>query len=125
MTKRISSHYSLVVFCLVLLASFGVSAGEVSATDPGMDIATQIESANTKSDHEAIAAYFEAEAKRIDAEIAGHKRMSAAYHGARQLRRLGVRMRKHCDMLIKNYEAAAVETREMAKIHRDMATQLP
>ena len=118
-------HYAAIVLSLLLLGTFGLGAGAVSAIEPGIDIGEEIESANTKADHEAIAAFYQEEAKRIDGDIARHKRMSAAYQRARQLRQLGVRMRKHCDMLIKNYEDAAVEMREMARAHRDMAAELP
>ena len=125
MTKGMHSHYSAVVFSLLLWGAFGLYSGAASAIESGIDIEKQIESANTKADHEAIAALYEEEAKGIDADVAQHKRMSAAYQGARQLRELGIRMRKHCDMLIKNYEDAAVGIREMAHAHRDMATKLP
>ena len=125
MTESLHRYYAVIVLALLLLGTFGLGAGAVSALEPGIDIGEEIESANTKADHEAIAAFYQEEAKRVDEDIARHKRMSAAYQKARHLRQLGVRMRAHCDMLIKNYEDAAVEMREMARAHRDMAAELP
>lgn len=125
MTESLHRHYAAMVLALLLLGTFGLGAGEVSALEPGIDIGKEIESANTKADHEAIAAFYQEEAKRIDEDIARHKRMSAAYQKTRHLRQLAVRMKKHCDMLIKNYEDAAVEMREMARAHRDTAAELP
>ena len=88
------------------------------------DLASLVESAKTKADHEAIAAAYEEEAKAVDADIARHRRMSIGYKGARQLRQHGARMKKHCDMLVKNYEHVAVELRGMARAEREVAAEL-
>lgn len=50
--------------------------------------------------------------------------MAAAYQGACNLRELGIRMKRHCDRLIKTYEVAAAEIRDMANAHREIAAEV-
>ncbi|MBX9608004.1 MAG: hypothetical protein K2Y51_17395 [Gammaproteobacteria bacterium] len=125
MVESIHRLGATLVFAAAMLGVFGLYPGAAIAIEPSEDIGERIEAAATKADHEAIAVFYDEEAKRIDADVARHKRMSAAYKGARSLRQLGLRMKKHCDELIKGYEDLAVETRRMARAHREMATALP
>ncbi len=110
---------------LSVIAALAVYPNAVLAIEADFDVATAINTAVTKADHEKIEAFYEQQAKDLDAKVAQHQRMKNAYQHAGHLRQLGVRMRAHCDKLIKNYQIAAAENRQMAKSHHTMADKCP
>lgn len=102
----------------------------VCAVDPA-DLPKAIESAKTAADHEALAAYYEGEAKTARAAAARHQAMSNAYErrpepgGTKGLRTsLNRTMPRHCDALVSSYDAAAKQYGEMAAEHRRTAQEL-
>ena len=95
------------------------------------DLPNAIENAKTAADHEALAAYFDGEAKAARATAERHRRMAALYgkhpmpSGAKGTRAsLGRTMPPHCDKLVASYEAAAAEYEAMAAAHREMASEV-
>ena len=114
------------VFSLVLLLAVA-GPGAARALDPA-DLPEAIEKAETPADHEALAAYFEGEAKAARAAAERHRSMGERYkHLHRPAGLKGVRaplertMPRHCERLVANYEAAAEEYEEMAAAHREAA----
>jgi hypothetical protein len=115
--------------------SFGLTAGLLVAaalvTERGAwsidpqhrigDIDKMIEGANTKSDHEALAAHYEAEAKALEAKSADHERMREAYERAGRYPAWKGGLVQHCNILILKYREAAQENRELAKMHHQLA----
>jgi hypothetical protein len=85
-----------------------------------MNIEQRISTAKTAADHEAIAAYYEEQAKAARAKGEEHKRMSADY------RKAGGSMAKsqlpeHCNGLAVIYSGAAKQYDALAAMHRKMA----
>lgn len=107
---------------LCVFAPLGLYSNPVLA-EADFDVATAISSAATKADHQKIAAFYEQQAKDLEAKVAQHQKMSTAYdhigHGKHGP------MHAHCDKLLKSYKAAAVESHGLAKAHHDMAAQAP
>ncbi len=125
MAKILRALCAITALQFMVFASPAPHAGSAQATEPDFDVATAIESASTKAEHEKISAYFEREARDFDAKVAQHQRMSKAYQHGGHLRAFGTRMRAHCDKLINIYQVAAMENREMAKSHRHLAEKAP
>jgi hypothetical protein len=95
------------------------------------DLPAAIENAKTAADHEAIAAYYDAEAKAASATAEEHRRMAAAYGkrpkaaGTKGNRSTVYRtIRPHCEKLVASYEASARDYAAMATSHREAATAL-
>lgn len=100
---------------LALLAPVGAVAA-----DP-VDFA-QISSAKTHADHEAIAKSYEDEAAELSAKAAMHAKMAASY------RTTGVMthshyagLATHCEALVRELNAAAQQSRELAAAHHKLA----
>ncbi len=125
MTKILRALCAITTLQFMVFALPALHAGSAQATEPDSDVATAIEAASTKADHEKIAAYFETEASDFEAKVAQHRRMSKAYQHSGHLRAFSTRMRAHCAKFIKIYEAAATEIREMSKSHRQLAEKAP
>ncbi|MEQ1801885.1 MAG: hypothetical protein ABL989_08185 [Gammaproteobacteria bacterium] len=95
-------------------------ATAAAAADTEMTVPT------TPAEHAAAAAQYEQEALDLDAKAAKHKKTAAAYQ-ARMTGMSGKQANsqhgfyKHCESLAKAYKAAAVEARDMAKMHQEMA----
>jgi hypothetical protein len=93
------------------------------------DVPNAIENAKTAADHEALAAYFEGEAKAARARAERHRRMAALYgkypkaSGTKGTRvSLSKSMPPHCDKLVASYEATAADYEAMAAVHREEAS---
>jgi len=80
----------------------------------------QVASAKTASDHEAIAASYDLEAKAADEKAAEHVAMAKTYRSLGQ-KGTAASMTSHCNRLIEEYRAAAKEYRSLAAEHREMA----
>jgi len=116
-------------FFVILALSLGVPKA-VLALDAA-DLPSAIENATTPADHEAIAAYFDAQAKAARTMVEHHRTMASAYlNHPKPAAGKGVRssvyktMPKHCDDLIKSYETAAHEYKAMAAAHREAASEI-
>ncbi|MBL8348453.1 MAG: hypothetical protein JNN03_23705 [Rubrivivax sp.] len=88
---------------------------------PSPELLQRIESAKTRGDHEALAMYYEKEAKSARAMADEHRKMSRAYQGTPYGVRGGASMPAHCNANIRNFEAAAAEYEALAKGHREVA----
>lgn len=106
-----------------------ISAGAVAvmlsggawAADPVVT-AAQITAAKTPADHEAIAAAYDQEAVRLEAQAREHEAMAQAYSSPSSKKGMdSAAMHAHCAKLATRYGEAAAENRELAKQHRAMA----
>ena len=98
------------------LGGYALSAGQESS------LVQKIESAKTRADHEALAAFYEQEAKTAQAKVEEHKQMAKAYGKIGHLVEKH-NMLQHCDRLVKNYQDAAQENLALAKLHRELAAK--
>jgi hypothetical protein len=118
---------ALVSSCLLAASLVLVGPRAVLALDAA-DLPNAIENAKTPVDHEAIAAYYDAEAKAARTAAEQHRKMAAAYGkhpvpaGAKGTRSAIYKtMPKHCDQLVASYDAAAKEAEALAAAHREEA----
>jgi hypothetical protein len=95
------------------------------------DLPAAIENAKTPADHEAIAAYYDTQAKAALAEVERHRAMAGAYAkppasgGSKGVRSSVYKtMPRHCDDLLKDYKNAAHEYQAMAAEHRKAASEI-
>ena len=85
------------------------------------DLSAKIAAAKTASDHEAIAAEFEQEAKDLDAKAALHADMAKHYGMDQYAHTKKPGWKKHCEDLSASLKKAAEQAREMAKLHHELA----
>ena len=113
--------FSLLAASLTLVVPRAVLA--IDATD----LQAAIENAKTAADQEAIADYFDAQAKAALATVQEHREMLATYRkspkpaAGKPSQRS---MQAHCEKLIADYQAAAKEYEAMAALHRESAAAI-
>ena len=98
------------------LGGYALSAGQESSP------VQKIESAKTRADHEALAAFYEQEAKTAQAKVEEHKQMAKAYGKIGHLVEKH-NMLQHCDRLVEKYKDVAKENLALAKLHRELAAK--
>ncbi|HJQ82963.1 MAG TPA: hypothetical protein VKA21_02730 [Candidatus Binatia bacterium] len=111
------------IFAGVALLSLGIASALPGPWVPcarAADIDEKIATAKTAADHEAIAAYYDEQAKAAEAKAAEHRKMEQEY------RKAGgpaakAQLPAHCEGLVKSYIGAAKEYAALAKAHREMA----
>src|SRR5215468_3378974 len=114
---------SLRVWVVVLALTAGLvmpAYRAVAAQD--VDIDKMIATAKTAADHQAIADYYKQEAKEAQEQADKHKKMAQQY----SMSSIGTQATKthfheHCEALVRNYDAAAKEYNDLAKMHEEMA----
>ena len=106
-----------IVVALMIIGALGYSP--VSRAEEGKNVEQMITEAKTPADHEAIAAYYDKEAKDAHAKHAEHQKMGELYKKNPALNKSG--FSTHCDIIASNYNKTAKEYEALAKLHRDMA----
>jgi hypothetical protein len=96
-------------------------AWSIDQQHPIGDIEKMIERAKTKADHEALAAYYEAEAKALEVKSPDHEKMGKAYEKAGGYPAVKGGAVQHCNSLASKYREAAQENWDLAKMHRELA----
>jgi len=89
-----------------------------------MDMTQAVQSAKTRSDHDALAKHYEDAAKEMQAKVDEHKKLLAQYEASKSLYgKQAQSLISHCQGLIRIYEQAAKENIAMAQSHREMAAE--
>ena len=106
---------------ITLLLALGLLAACAEMDPHPMDMSQAVQNAESKADHEALAQHYEEAAKEMQLKVEEHKKIlrqyeSKSYRYGRQAQDL----KAHCQRLINDYEKAAEENLEMAKMHRQM-----
>jgi hypothetical protein len=113
---------------LLALSSVGYAAEEQAKPKETQNVTIehQVEAAQTKEDHEAVAKRFDQEATRLESQAAEHTRMAKSYGAGVGVGPKGnaADLAKHCEQLAKDLQASAADAREMARLHRDLAKAL-
>lgn len=111
---------------LIPALAFAVLLGAGCASKPQhTDWAAAVQKAETADDHEKLAQHYDELAQTMQADADEEKRMLAEYQ--RRPHRYGKRikdLRARSGALVRDYEAAAKENRDMAEFHRQMAAEL-
>ena len=113
-SRRIASAFLLSVLLV------GCASGP---TAPPPDLVQRIESARTRDDHEALAAYYDREASTARASAAAHRKMATSYQGMMSGGRGTASMPAHCNAIVRSQEGIAAEYEGMAAAHRQMGQQ--
>jgi ABC-type metal ion transport system substrate-binding protein len=119
--KKLWNTISVVIAVLAIgaLGYFSVgSADEPPPVPPPQSIEEKILGAKTPADHEAIAAYYDKEAKDAHEKHLKHQKMEEYYKKNAALNKSG--FSTHCDIIAANYDKTAKEYDALAKLHRDM-----
>ena len=80
-------------------------------------VVQRVRDAKTPADEQAIAAFFETEAKAAQQAAKRHSELKAVYAAKPDMQM----MVSHCDMLVKDYQEIAKELEVMAEMHKKMA----
>ena len=108
---------------IALVAVFGLLASCTINPHP-MDMTQALQSAKTRSDHEALAMHYDDAAKEMRAKAEEHKKLLAQYQAKKDLyRKQAQDLINHCQGLIRIYEQAAADNTSMAKSHRELAAE--
>lgn len=94
-----------------------------SPSSPPPDIAQRIAAAQTRAEHESLAAYFTQEATRAREAAALHRKMATSYQARPVGERGSASMVAHCNALAQSYQNSVALYEDMAASHRQMATQ--
>jgi hypothetical protein len=89
------------------------------------DMGPRIQEAETKADHEALAAHYEEEAARLQDKAIEHRRMAKVYARGIVYRARRNTLVEHCEFLASKYQEVAGETLGLAKLHRQFAAEAP
>jgi hypothetical protein len=90
-----------------------------------------VANAETKTDHERIAQYFDSETAKYEAEAKDHSELAASYQAYARTSTIpykaaataSVRNAEHCNGIASQLRKAAEEDRQLAADHREMAKQ--
>ena len=83
-----------------------------------------IQTAQSKGDHEALAAKYDAEAKKLLTQAEEHEGMAVRYAAMELGSAKGPKFSRHCERLAGNLRNAAQENQELAALHREFAAQM-
>ncbi len=126
--RRLSGTF---LFCFLFVASLVFVAPKAAIAIDATDLPSAIANAKTPADHEAIAAYYDAQAKAAREKVEQHRAMASAYKGhpapaGSKTTHSGVfsTMPNHCDDLVKMYESSRKEYEAMAAAHRKAASEI-
>jgi hypothetical protein len=111
----------IVGMAVLALGIAGVLPGSRTPVAQAADIADQIANAKTPADHEAIAKWYDDQAKEAQDKADEHKKMGAAYKKEPGAITSKTHFHQHCETLATNYAAEAKEYRALAAAHREMA----
>jgi DNA mismatch repair ATPase MutL len=120
---RKSRRFNLLFWSAALAASLTLGGYAFGAGQESPALEQKIAGAQTRADHESIAASYEQEANALQAKADEHRQMVKAY-GAFGFLKEKHNLVQHCDSLVKKYQDAARENLALAKIHREIAAKV-
>jgi hypothetical protein len=122
MSKFSSIVRNLALFVMAAAFTTGLASGQVLGK---AELKKLVASASTPQDHERIAKHFDAKAALLEADAKDHEELAAEYRanptGHEQKHPMTGQTAAHCEYFAKEMRQAAVEARQVAKDHREMA----
>ncbi|MCW5659976.1 MAG: hypothetical protein KIT60_19930 [Burkholderiaceae bacterium] len=118
MNSKLASTRRIISLLLLGAVLAGCATGPSS---PSPELLRKIESAQTRSDHDALATYYDQQAAAARALAAEHRKMAQSYQGMFAGGRGGASMPSHCNAIVRSQEGIAVEYEAMAAGHRKLA----
>ena len=115
-----------IVSILALLAFMAAISASASATDiADFDVDSAVVNAVTRSEHEAVAKYYEDAARRMQAKAEEQKLLLEQYEGKSYIYgREAQDLQAHTYALARKYEKEAKVSVKEAALHRQMALKL-
>jgi hypothetical protein len=99
--------------------------GSCSINPHPMKMTRAVQSAKSRSDHEALAKHYENAAKEMREKAEEHKNLVAHYEAKKSLYgKQAQTLISHCQGLMRIYQQAAAENMAMAKSHLEMAEEV-
>lgn len=106
---------------ITMLLALGLLSACAEMDPHPMDMTQAVQSAETKADHEALAKHYDEAAEEMQLKADEHKKLLSHYESkSYKYGRQAQDFKAHCERLISDYEKAAEENREMARMHRQM-----
>ena len=119
---KIVATFSL--FSLMFMAAMSLPV-QAAAEVEGFDIDAASRNAVTRSDHEAVAKYYDNAAVETQAKAHEQKRLLEQYENKSYLYgRQALDLQSHTEALIRDYEHAVKATMQEAASHRQMASKV-
>ena len=113
---------------VVLITGLALSLGSFAAAEKPLnkkEVRELIEKAKTPAEHQRLADYYAAEAKRLEAEAEDHADMAKAYrvnpHVSETKLPSAADTIGHCDSWSQNLKKAAEDARALSAAHVEMA----
>jgi hypothetical protein len=106
-----------------LLLSTVLAGCAAAPGSPLTDLPQLIETAHSHSEHEALIAYYKAQASAARAQVAEHRRLAKSYQDAPSRGRDGQSMAEHCTAIARMYESIASEYEGMVEFHQLLASE--
>ncbi len=107
-----------------LLASLNLSANAAEPVD-APEIRAAAQKATTRSDHEAVAKYYEDAARQMQAKVKEQKELLEQYQEKSYLYgRQAQDLQSHTEALVRDYEQTVSATLQEATLHRQIASKL-
>ena len=107
------------------IVGVALSQGAYAQAPATPSLVEKIAGAKTRADHEAVAVEFDKQAETDKASAERHRKMAQAYATVPWSKSSGAGMVAHCKALIADYEKAAKQNAEMARMHREVGAKLP
>lgn len=108
----------------LLLLSVVIAGCAGGPKSPSPALQQLIESANTRTEHTELAAYYDREAAGARTNAAHHRRMAKSYEAMSPPERGGASMRAHCNAIVTMFDGIAVEYDRLAAEHRRLGEQV-
>ncbi len=111
-------------FASLLLLSVVMAGCAGGPKSPSSELQQQIESANTRTEHVALASFYDREAAGARSNAEYHRRMAKSYEAMSPPERGGASMRAHCNAIVNMFDGIAVEYEGLAADHRRLGEQV-
>ncbi|QSA96881.1 hypothetical protein [Methylococcus sp. EFPC2] len=99
----------------------GLLAGCAQPNPHPMDMSAAVQSAKTRTDHEALATHYEQAARDAEAAVKEHRSLLDQYKAQSYLYgRQAATVQAHCEALIRSYEQVAKANKELAALHHSL-----
>lgn len=108
----------------LLLWSVVIAGCAGGPKSPSPALQQQIESATSRTEHVALAAFYDREAAGARTNAANHRRMAKSYEAMSPPERGGASMRAHCNAIVNIFDGIAVEYDGLAADHRRLGDQV-
>lgn len=117
--KLISSR--LIVSALAMGVAFSCQAAGPIEPPPSRELQRRIDTAHSRSDHEALAAHYFKQADAARLKVAEHRKLAKSYESLLASGKGGANMVEHCNSIARSYELISAGYDGMGEGHQQLA----